>query len=281
VNDLNKDNQTDKTRKYNPSGRRWWLKLEYAFFFDKRVCALRRKLGDRALIFYEKIMLRSLENSCTMRFEGLEETFEDEIAVDIMEDNGDSVQLIREIMDFLIQHRLMIEQEDKSFLFTQAAEMSGDECSSAERMRRMRERNREASECYAEPSQSDNQPSQGNETSQCDKETSQRYQIQNNKQNNRTDRATDIAKAKAISVAEQESETEEANADFVSAERDASAAADAAAPPAVGLFSLSELLDIRRKHEIDINGEGISVFLAEMRASGWMLYKSWLRKTGL
>ena len=71
-----------------------------------------------------------------MRFEGLEETFEDEIAVDIMEDNGDSVQLIREIMDFLIQHRLMVEQEDKSYFFPQAAEMSGDESSAAERVRR-------------------------------------------------------------------------------------------------------------------------------------------------
>jgi|GEM_PF-7018728 len=103
-----------------------------------------------------------------MKFEGLKETFEEEIAVDIMEDNGDSVQLIRQIMDFLIKHELMIEQEDGSYFFPQAAEMSGDESSSAERMRRKRERDREASQGDIQPSLSDDLPSQDDEASQCD-----------------------------------------------------------------------------------------------------------------
>ena len=273
---MSQKKSTEKTREYNSSGRRWWLKLQFAFFSDKRVRALRRKHNDLALIIYQKIMLKSLENGSTMKFDGLEETFEEEIAVDIMEDNSDSVQLIRDIMDFLIKHDLMIELEDGSCFFPQAAEMSGDECSSAERMRRKRERDKESS-------QSDTIASQDDEMSQCDNNSSQRYQIQNNKQNNRTDRitATDIAKAKAISVAEQKTETDKVDSASVSAERDASAAADAAAPPAVDLFSLSDLLAIRRKHEIDISGEGITAFLAEMRASGWMLYGKPVTKDGI
>jgi hypothetical protein len=289
---MNQKKSTGKSREYNPSGRRWWLKLQFAFFSDKRVRALRRKYGDLALIIYQKIMLKSLENDSSMRFEGLEETFEDEIAVDIMEDDGDSVKLIRDIMDFLIQHQLMVEQEDKSYFFPQAAEMSGDESSSAERMRRMRERNREAShetkDSDGEASQSDmkqlhndSQASQSNEASHCDKESSQRYHIQNQNNNRSRSKARIDLDLELDLKQKTETETEKTDSAFVSAERPASAAADAAAPPAVDLFSLSELLAIRRKHEIDISGEGITAFLAEMHANGWMLYKKPVTKEGI
>ena len=252
---------------------------------------MRRKLGDRALVFYVKIMLRSLENSCTMKHEGLEETFEEEeIAVDIMEDNSESVQLIRDIKEFLIKHDLMMELEDGRFLFTQAAEMSGDESSSAERMRRMRERNREASqetdEGDGEASQSDmkqlhndSQASQDDETSQCDNNSSQRYHIQNN--NNYRSRSKARIDLDLELDLKQKTETEETDSAFVSAERDASAAADAAAPPAVDLFSLKDLFAIRREHEIDLNGGGLCAFLDEMEASGWVLYKKPVTKDGI
>jgi hypothetical protein len=288
VNRLDARNNNRKSRQYNPSGRRWWLKLQFAFFFDKRVCALRRRHGDRALIIYQKIMLKSLENNSSMKYEGLEETFEEEIAVDIMEDNGDGVQLIREIMNFLIKHDLMVLQEDSSYFFPQAAEMSGDEGASAERMRQKRARDKESSQpndCEnsdVEPSHSDDSTSQGDALSQCDEASSQRYHIQN--QNNRIDRS--ISKSRIdldLDVdLKQESETEETDSAFVSAEhRAASASADAAAPPAAGLFSVEELSDFEYDHKIYITHSGLEAFHSEMQQSGWMLYGKPVTKAGI
>ena len=122
--------------------------MQFAFFSDKRVRALRRKYGDLALIIYQKMMLKSLENNCSMKYEGLEDTFEEEIAVDIVEDESEKVSLIKDVMEFLICHDLMVEQEDGSYFFPQAATMSASETDSAERMRRKRERDKgKASQC--------------------------------------------------------------------------------------------------------------------------------------
>lgn len=293
-----------KSRGYNPSGRRWWLKLQFTFFSDKRVRALRRKHGGLALIIYIEIMLKSLENHSSMKFEGLEETFEEEIAVDIMEDSGDCVQLIRQIMDFLIKHDLMVLQDDGSYFFPQAAEMSGDEGASAERMRNMRARNKETApsnnseQSDEQPSQCDNNQLQGDETlsqnddesqsdnepSQCDGKTSQRYQIQNN--SNRINRS--ISKARIdldldVDLKQKtETETGETDSASVSAEhRASSAAANAAAPPAAELFTVEQIREIVRKHEVDLNGCGVIAFHTEMQSSGWVLYSKPVTKTGI
>ncbi len=141
--EMEKIMETETRKKGNIT--RWWLQLQFAFFSDKRVRALRRKYGDLALIIYQKMMLKSLENNCSMKYEGLEDTFEEEIAVDIVEDEAEKVALIKDVMEFLICHDLMVEQEDSSYFFPQAATMSASETDSAERMRRKRERDKEKS----------------------------------------------------------------------------------------------------------------------------------------
>ncbi len=205
-----------------------------------------------------------------MKHEGLEETFEEEVAVDIMEDEADKVHLVKNVIDFLIGQNLMVEQQDGSYFFTQAAEMSGDEGSSAERMRNKRARDK--------PSQSDEETSHDDGLSQSDENSSQRYQIQNNNNNRIT--STDIAIARAISVEEQKTET--ASVDSASADHcAASAAADAAAPHSADLFLREQLLDIRHKHEIDMTWQGIDAFLDEMQKSKWMLYNKPVTKEGI
>ncbi|MCI8646762.1 MAG: hypothetical protein HFE76_08170 [Firmicutes bacterium] len=120
------------TKKTNQSGRLWWLQLQFAFFSDKKVRALRRKYGDLALIIYQKMMLKSLGNDCYMKFEGLEDTFEEEIAVDIIEDEAEKVELIKNIMGFLIKHELMINQgkqaRDKSSQCDKEQSQTTDVC---------------------------------------------------------------------------------------------------------------------------------------------------------
>ncbi|MDD3921529.1 MAG: phage replisome organizer N-terminal domain-containing protein, partial [Eubacteriales bacterium] len=249
------------TGNYNPTGRRWWLKLQFDFFADKRVRALRRRFGDLSVILYQKMLLKSLANNSSMRFEGLEATFEEEIAVDIMEDDAEKVQLICQVIDFLIQYGLIIQREDESYFFPQAAEMSGSECSSAERMRNKRTRDKEASQgsdCGdCEPLQNDNSASQCNDLSQCNTIPLQRYHIQSKNKNNST--ATDIAIARAISV-EQEQEKEKSadeNFVFVSVPADRGAADAAKAAPRPGadvLFTLHQLRDIGQKNDINLSG---------------------------
>lgn len=99
------------------------LKLQFSFFTDKRVNSLRRKYGGDALIIYQKMMLKSLENDGLLKYEGLEDTFYEEVATDIMEESW--YQVIELIIEFLTKHDLMIKQEDGSFFFPQAKEISG------------------------------------------------------------------------------------------------------------------------------------------------------------
>lgn len=177
---------------------RWWLQLQFAFFSDKRVRALRRKCGDLALIIYQKMMLKSLENNCSMKYEGLEDTFEEEIAVDIVEDEAEKVFLIKNVMEFLICHDLMVEQEDGSYFFPQAATMSASETDSAERMRRKRERDKEkASQCDGFASL---------DTSICDDGTSQceviikELELKNNKKDICTEPEESVSMPPVISL---------------------------------------------------------------------------------
>ncbi|MBE5980342.1 MAG: DUF4373 domain-containing protein [Paenibacillaceae bacterium] len=230
------------------NGRLWWLQLQFAFFQDKKVRALRRKFGDLALIIYQKMMLKSLENNCYMKFEGLEDTFEEEIAIDISEDEAEKTELIKKVMNFLIGHELMIEQEEGSFFFPQAAKMSGSEGSSAERMRQKREREKATSQCDASMSNSDDIIT-------------------------RTKTDTDLHlksnKSKTLDV---KSKTDTEQAVFDSVDRQAASAAAKAEPPAGDLFSIKQLEVIVTKNKVNLTQEGIKEFYDQMQDDRWTLY---------
>lgn len=68
--------------------RYYWLKLQNNFFSDKRMKKLRKIAGgDTYTVIYLKMMLRSLENEGILEFEGVEESFADELALDLDEDS--------------------------------------------------------------------------------------------------------------------------------------------------------------------------------------------------
>lgn len=252
----------------NSNSRRWWLQLQFAFFSDKRIRALRRKYGDLALIIYQKMMLKSLENDCYMKYEGLEDTFEDEIAVDIIEDEPEKVELIRKIVDFLIKHELMIEEKDYGYFFPQAFKMSGSETSSAERMRRKRERDEKnnVSQCDGDVSQCDG------DVSHCEviiTETDTDIHLKSN--NNKT--LDDISKT--------ETDTEQADADSVSADRRTSSAAAEAEPPDGDLFSVEQLMDKAKRNKVNLTDEGVKEFHKEMQETGWILYGKPIEKRSI
>lgn len=251
---------------------RWWLQLQFAFFSDKRVRALRRKYGDLALIIYQKMMLKSLENKCSMKYEGLEDTFEEEIAVDIIEDESEKVFLIKEIVQFLIDHDLMVEQEDNSYFFPQAAQMSGSETDSAERMRKKRERDKEkASQCDGEALL---------DIDGCDDSTSH-CEVIRTETDTETDLHLNSDKSKSLDV-KSKTDTDQACAVSDSADRPAgAAAAKGAAPQSDDLFSVKQLLAIVEKNKVNLTGEGVQTFHEEMQESGWMLYDRPVEKKGI
>lgn len=253
------------TKKTDQSGRLWWLQLQFAFFSDKKVRALRRKYGDLALIIYQKMMLKSLGNDCYMKFEGLEDTFEEEIAVDIIEDEAEKVELIKNIMGFLIKHKLMINQGKQGYFFPQAAKMSGSEGSSAERMRRKRARDK---------------------SSQCDKEQSQTTDVcDDNELHNDdiiTETNTDIhLKSNNNKTLDGISKTETEQADAVSVDRQTASAAAEAEPSAGELFSIEQLSEIVQRNKVNLSQEGVKNFYDEMQESGWILYGKPVEKKGI
>lgn len=261
-----------ETEKKKSNITRWWLQLQFAFFSDKRVRALRRKYGDLALIIYQKMMLKSLENKCTMKYEGLEDTFEEEIAVDIVEDETEKVSLIKDIVQFLIDHDLMVEQDDNSYFFPQAAKMSGSETDSAERMRKKRERDKEkASQCDGFAS---------HDTGLCDDGVSQ-CEVIRTETNTETDLHLNSDKSKSLDV-KSKTDTDHADAVSDSAGRPAgAAAAEDAVPQSDDLFSVKQLLAIAEKNKVNLTGEGVQAFHEEMQESNWILYERPVEKKGI
>jgi predicted phage replisome organizer len=118
----------------------YWLKLNEDFFRQKEIKKLRKIAGgDTYTVIYLKMLLLSLENEGKLYFDGIEEDFAEEIALEIDED-ADNVKVT---ILFLIKNRLIKEfSEDESYLLNAVPKMIGKESSSAERMRRQKEKSR-------------------------------------------------------------------------------------------------------------------------------------------
>ena len=67
--------------------RYFWLKLPEGFFRQKEIKRLRKIAGgDTYTIIYLKMLLRSLSNNGVLFFDGVEDDFVSELALDIDED---------------------------------------------------------------------------------------------------------------------------------------------------------------------------------------------------
>ena len=122
----------------------YWLKLHNDFFDSVRIKKLRRLAGgDTYTIIYLKMQLKSLKNGCVLRYEGYEDTFAKELAIDIDED-PENVQVT---LNYLKSVGLLeISEQGDEYLFPMAAKCVGSETQGAERQRRCRENKRLALE---------------------------------------------------------------------------------------------------------------------------------------
>ncbi len=115
----------------------YWLKLKADFFDDKRIKKLRRlENGDLMTIIYMKMMLKSITTGGFIYFEGIEDSLEDEIALDINE----TEKSVKDTFIELKKLDLIELYEGHQVYLPIAEECTGSETESAERKRRQRER---------------------------------------------------------------------------------------------------------------------------------------------
>lgn len=104
--------------------RYYWLKLDRHFFRDARIKKLRRIAGgDTYTIIYLKLMLLSIECKGYLIYEGIEETFEAEMANKLDEDEEN----VRVTINYLRTQGLLLEKSDGDGFLPQAAGSIGSE----------------------------------------------------------------------------------------------------------------------------------------------------------
>ena len=145
----------------------YWLKLMNDFFQQPKMKKLRKIAGgDTYTIIYLKMQLLSLKTGGKLYYDGIEETFAEELALTIDEDEDNVLFTL-----MYLQKQGLIEKIDEQvYTLPEAVQRIGSESDAAERMRRMRENKKEAkaladqgvkaieaapeaSQCYAEASQ--------------------------------------------------------------------------------------------------------------------------------
>lgn len=150
--------QMGKQRKF------YWLKLtDDLMFKDLKIKKLRQIAGgDTYTIIYLKMLLLSKENNGYIYYEGVEPTIEEEIALKIDEEK-ENVQMAVSYLKSV--GYLEFSTELKDIYLPQAETLVGSESESAERVRRFREKQRQA----LQQSMSKNHllPQESNETLQC------------------------------------------------------------------------------------------------------------------
>ena len=117
--------------------RYYWLKLKEDFFRQKEIKKLRKIAGgDTYSIIYLKMLLKSLSNNGVLFFDGVENNFIEELALDIDENEENVAVTVR----FLMSQNILVEMNEDEYRLTTCADMVGSETRNAERVRRYRKK---------------------------------------------------------------------------------------------------------------------------------------------
>ena len=124
--------------------RMYWLKLKKSLIYDNIAVKKMRRYpgGDTYVIIYLKLLLKAVTNDGVIYFQGIEESFADELALIIDED----AKAIGNTLSILESLKLIEANQSNGFLLPDAVENSGSETSSAERMRKLRSRRKSENE---------------------------------------------------------------------------------------------------------------------------------------
>lgn len=115
----------------------YWLKLQNDFFSHKEIKKLRKIAGgDTYTVIYLKMLLVSLKNDGRLFYDGVEETFSEELALDLDEEK-DNVDVT---LKFLMVHGLIEETSQNQFSLPGTINAIGAETSGNIRVKRHREK---------------------------------------------------------------------------------------------------------------------------------------------
>lgn len=122
--------------------RYYWLKLKEDYFSSPKIKKLRKIAGgDTFTIIYLKLQLLSVKTEGYIEYEGIEPTFEEEIALKLDED----IDNVSVTLSYLSSMGLLEEsQETNKFFLIEASNQIGSEGQSAERKRRFDEKKKQA-----------------------------------------------------------------------------------------------------------------------------------------
>lgn len=152
--------------------RYYWIKLKEDFFSNKPIKKLRRMAGgDTYTIIYLKLLLLSLRNGGRIYFDGVEDTFVEELTLEIDE----SVEDVKFTVLFLQKHGLLEEITEKEVFLPETLNLTGSESQSAARVRRHREN--KSLQCNAIPLQSAVNATTCNETVTPEKDIRERDRV--------------------------------------------------------------------------------------------------------
>ena len=117
--------------------RYYWLKLPEGFFRQKQIKKLRKIAGgDTYTIIYLKMLLLAMKEDGKIYFEGVEDDFYEELALELDEDSEN----VKVTVLFLLRQGLMELIDESAYLLTECDKMVGSESASAERVRRHRDK---------------------------------------------------------------------------------------------------------------------------------------------
>lgn len=117
--------------------RYYWLKLPDDFFQQKPIKKLRKIAGgDTYTVIYLKMLLISLKNDGKLYFDGVEDNFCEELALELDEEEEN----IKVTVQFLMAQDLLKLIDESEYELTECSRMVGSESASAERMRRLRDK---------------------------------------------------------------------------------------------------------------------------------------------
>lgn len=133
----------------NEPKRYFWLKLHKDFFQRKEIKRLRKIAGgDTYTIIYLKMLLRSIMSDGKLYFDGLEDDFASELALDL-DEKEENVQIT---IQYLLKSGLLEMCSDEEYYLPDTKDSTGCETAVASRVRKHRER-KKALQCNADVTQ--------------------------------------------------------------------------------------------------------------------------------
>lgn len=129
--------------------RYFWLKLHKDFFQRKEIKRLRKIAGgDTYTIIYLKMLLRSIMSEGKLYFDGLEENFSSELALDL-DESEENVQIT---VTYLLNSGLLEMRSEDEYYLPDTKNSTGFETAGAARVRKYRERQK-ALQCNTDVTQ--------------------------------------------------------------------------------------------------------------------------------